>query len=105
MSVIYMYGLSFTNRNSEDGTQSTGTSFHRVFAYDPELFQFIEDKLKIRDRVLLTGRIGHMTYTGDDGKRLYSSYIVAENIYRITSRSSSAEVASNETTQLNSESL
>lgn len=60
----------------------------------------------MRDRVLLTGRIGHMTHTGDDGKRLYSGYIVADNIYRITPRSSSAEVESNETTtQLNSESL
>lgn len=76
-----------------------------MFAYDPELFQFIEDKLKMRDRVLLTGRIAHMTYTGADGKRVYSSYIVAENIYRIPPRSSSsAEISSNETTQLNSES-
>lgn len=84
--------------------RSDGTSFHRVFAYDPELFQFCGDKLKTRDRVLLTGKIAHMTYTGDDGKKLYSSYIVAENIYRIPSRSSSADIASNESTQLNSES-
>lgn len=98
-----MYLLS--HRNSDDGTKSFGTSFHRVFAYDPELYQYIEEKLKKRDRVLLTGRIGHMTYTGDDGKKLYSSYIVAENIHRIQPRaSSSSEIESNETTQLNTES-
>ena len=96
--------VSFTHRNNtEEGNQSAATSFHRIFVYDPELSQFIENNLKKRDRVLLTGKIGHMTTTFEDGKKMYSGFVVPDNIYRIAPRASSDDVASNETTQLNSE--
>lgn len=88
-----------SHRNTEDGTESDGTSFHRVFTYNTELCRYIENKLKKRDRVLLTGKIAHMTYTGDDDKKIYSSFIVADSIYRISSRASSTNVASDETTE------
>lgn len=91
------------NRNPEDGTESNGTSFHRVFTYNTELCKYIEKHLKKRDRVLLTGKIARMTHTGDDGKRLYAGFIIADNIYQIASRASSTDVASNDTTQLSSE--
>lgn len=102
--VICLIVFSHVHRNSEEGTQSDKTSFHRVFAYDTELCQYIENKLKKRDRILLTGRIGHMTNTAEDGKKVYSGYIMADNIYQIAQRSSSADLASHETTQLSSES-
>lgn len=88
------------HRNSKDETQSDKTSFHRVFAYDTELCQYIESKLNKRDRVLLTGKIGHMTWTGEDGKKVFSGFIIADNVYRISPRSSSADVASNETAEM-----
>lgn len=94
----------YNERNPEEGTPSDKTSFHRVFAYDSELCKYIENKLKKRDRILLTGKIGHMTNTGDDGKRVYSGFIIADSIYQIAQRSSSADVATNETAQLSSDS-
>lgn len=94
----------FRGTNREDGTQTNETSFHRVIAYDTELRRYIENTLKKSDRILLTGKLGHMTNTGEDGKKSYSGFIVAENIYQIARRPASTEAQSNETAQLNSES-
>ena len=54
--------------------------------------------LQRRDRVLLNGRIGHMTNTQPDGKKIYSGFIVAENVFKIARRSN-VEVESNESAE------
>lgn len=95
----------YITTNSEDGTESTETLFHRVIAFDGAVRQYIENTLKKSDRVLLTGKIEHQIHsTGDDGKNVYSGFVMAENVYQIERRSSATEVESNETKELNSES-
>lgn len=88
--------------NSEDGSESDGTSFHRVFIYDQGLRQYIQNKLKKSDRILLNGKIGHMTSTGSDGKKVYSGFIVADNLYRIARRTH-PQSESNENTEVKAE--
>lgn len=94
----------YKGTSHEEGTQSFETSFHRVMAFDTEIRQYIEKTLKKSDRILLTGRLAHMTTTDADGKRLYSGFIVPENIYQLPRRSSSTEFQSNKPAQMNLES-
>lgn len=44
---------------------------------------FVKKNLGKSDRILIEGKIGHYTFTGDDGKRKYSGFIVASNIYKL----------------------
>lgn len=69
-----------------EGEEGDAVNFHRVFVHDEGLRQYIQNHVKRSDRVLLTGRIDHMTHTGTDGKRVYSGFIVADNIYRVARR-------------------
>lgn len=87
-------------QNSEDGIETDATTFHRVFIYDAGLRQYIQEKLKKSDRILLNGRIAHMTSTGEDGKRLYSGFIIADSINRVAKRLSD-NIVTNETNETN----
>lgn len=85
----------FSNRD-ENGEDTSGTHFHRIFAYKDEVRQYINQNLKKRDRILVKGQIRHQTHTEPDGKKLYSGFIAADNIFKIARRTH-AEVESNET--------
>lgn len=86
----------------EEGTNGEGVTFHRVFVQDQELREYIRNKLQRKDRVLLNGRIGHMTDTGKDGKKIYSGFINVTDIYRIARRTST-QVEANESEKLHEE--
>lgn len=59
-----------------------------MFVYDQELREYVRNELQTKDRVLLNGRIGHMTDTGNDGKKIYSGFLVVNDIYKIARRTS-----------------
>lgn len=89
--------MKFSLDRNENGEEENGAHFHRVFVYDEGVRDFVKN-LQRKDRVLLNGRIGHMTNTQPDGKKLYSGFIVAENVFRIARRTN-VEVESNESAQ------
>lgn len=91
----------FICRDAE-GENSAATSFHRLFVYDEPLRLYIKNNLKKTDRVLVNGRIGHMTYTSADGKKMYSGFIVADEIHKVARRTTS-EVELNEGSKLEAE--
>lgn len=99
---ILIFFLHFVDSNNEDGSETDGTSFHRVFIYESALREYIQNNLKKSDRILLNGKIGHMTSTGPDGKKVYSGFIVADNLYRIARRTTS-QSESNESTEIKAE--
>lgn len=78
--------ISFTSSDPESGAEGEGVYFHRVFVYDEALREFVRNKLTKTDRIAITGKIAHMTNTSADGKKMYSSFIVADNIYRVARR-------------------
>lgn len=91
----------FISRNPDGETD--GVNFHRVFVYDEGLRQYIQNHLQRSDRVLLTGRIGHMTSTGTDGKKVYSGFVIADSIYRVARRAKGDTITSNVTDQVTAE--
>lgn len=92
--INYLIFVRFSNRN-ENGEDTPGTHFHRIFAYKDEVRQYINANLKKSDRILVKGQIRHQTNTEPDGKKLYSGYITADNIFKVARRTH-AEVESNE---------
>lgn len=77
------------------------TDFHSVFAYDPNVREYVDNHLAKKDRVLITGRIGHMTYTREDGSKRFSGFIVAEGINKIARRLKNESTESGELQQEN----
>ncbi|XP_055298988.1 uncharacterized protein LOC129566786 [Sitodiplosis mosellana] len=97
---IFTVVTNFT-KTAEDGEESSGAHYHRVFAYD-DLLGYVKANLKKGDRILLNGRIGHMTNTQPDGKKFYSGFIVAENIFRVARRTKD-DAESNESAKVEAE--
>lgn len=81
----------FTSRDPESGEEIEGVYFHRVFVYEKALREFTQNKLDKHDRIMITGKVAHMTNTSTDGKKLYSGFVVADNIYRVARRNVAAE--------------
>lgn len=88
----------FSSNRNENGENVDGVHFHRVFAYNDEVRQYINENLKKRDRVLVQGQIRHQTHTEPDGKRLYSGYIAVDSVFKIARRTH-AEAESNESVE------
>lgn len=88
---LFVYILN----SNEAGEAESVSNFHRVFAYDEAIRKYIRENVGKKDRLLVTGRLEHLTYTGVNGKKVYSGYVVAQNILKIGKRST-ADVTSNE---------
>ncbi|XP_031623453.1 uncharacterized protein LOC116340868 [Contarinia nasturtii] len=86
------------SKENETGENERQSTFHHVLAFDSGVRNYIENNLSKSDRVVICGRIGHMTYTNDDdGRKAYSGFIVAESISKIQRRAKSqAESTDNE---------
>lgn len=89
--------MIFRHRNDK-GENDDLAHFHHVIAYDDELRAYVENNLTKTDRVFITGRIGHMTNTSEDGKKVYSGFIVADNVTKVvkTGRSQTKSEESSE---------
>lgn len=60
--------------------------------FDESLLEFIKNNFKKSDRVFIDGRIEHSTKTGQDGKKIFSGYIVAKNVYKVRRQSNENKV-------------
>lgn len=80
-----------------------GVDFHRVMVYDPALREYIKNNLKKSDRIYLSGKIGHLTTTLPNGKRLYSGFIKPDNIHKIQRRTRGDEAETNDENAINVE--
>lgn len=76
----------FIHRNAE-GTEEKAVNFHRIFAYDPELCEYIQKNLQRRDHVMVTGKIAQKTHTEPDGSEIHYGYILANSIHKMKKHS------------------
>lgn len=74
--------VTFRNPN-RSGRDANNKSFNRIFVYDKTLFPVLDGLEVKRDEVLVRGDISYRSIKDDNGKTTSSSYIRANQIYRI----------------------
>ncbi|XP_031624768.1 uncharacterized protein LOC116341690 [Contarinia nasturtii] len=81
----YCSFVAATHRPSsnERGEVISKACFHQVYVYDECVRKYIEKNVTRRDRILLTGRLGHRTHEYPDGRRLYTGCIIPKNAFKI----------------------
>ena len=69
-----------TNRDwtTKDGEKVGKTDFHRIVAFG-KLGEIVGTYLKKGRPVIIAGRLNNSSYTGEDGKKKYSTEVVLED--------------------------
>lgn len=59
------------------------TDFHCIQIIDEKLRVFVKNNVQMRDRVLIDGFLARQTNIMSDGKKKFTGYIVAKNVWKL----------------------
>lgn len=87
--------MTFSQHRNANREEKYGAQYHRVYAYDETVRQYIQkNMLRINDRVLVHGRIAHRTFIFD-GKEIITGFVIPHSILRIAHLPRPLEMAQN----------
>lgn len=90
-----MTNIAFFQHRTPSGEEDYGAQYHRVYAYDDNVRQYIQKSMfRINDRVVVHGRIGHRTFIFD-GKEIITGFVIPNSIFRIPHQPRPMEMAQN----------